>query len=80
MLFTTWLMLPQSVDGKKVQITYLINDRQFTSIFPLYTTTLTDWGQNQHIRYTVTLAPNLIVFDPSVGDWDTSTDDVEHQN
>lgn len=79
-LFTTWLMLPQSVDGKKVQITYLINDRQFTSIFPLYTTTLTDWGQNQHIRYTVTLAPNLIVFDPSVGDWDTSTDDVEHQN
>ena len=39
-VFTTWLMLPQSIESKKVEITYLINERKFTSIFPLETASL----------------------------------------
>lgn len=78
-VFTTWLMLPQSIKEKKVEITYLINERQFTSIFPLATDNLEKWEENQYIRYTITLAPNLISFNPSVTDWDT-VKDVNHQN
>lgn len=78
-IFATWLMLPQSIAGKKVEITYLINQRKFTSIFPLETTTLKAWAENQYVRYTITLAPNLISFNPSVEDWDPVTD-VNHQN
>ena len=78
--FTTWLMLPQDITGKLVEITYLINERQFTSIFPLSTTSLTTWGVNQHIRYIVNLSPNLISFDATVDDWTTPSTDVEHQN
>ena len=70
-LFSTWLMIPQSVEGKKVKITYLINERRFTSIFAL-DANLTDakWAENQYIRYTVTLAPNIIKFVPEVEGWD----------
>lgn len=78
--FTTWLMLPQDITGKLVEITYLINERQFTSIFPLSTSTFTKWGVNQHIRYIVNLSPNLISFDATVDDWTTPSTDVEHQN
>ena len=80
-VFTTWLMLPQSVAGKKVEITYLINQRKFTSIFPLESSRLTDnkWVENQYIKYTITLAPNLISFNPSVEEW-TPTTEVSNQN
>ena len=77
--FTTWLMLPQSIDGKKVSITYIINKRQFTSIFALDKDNLKVWDDNQHIKYTVTLAPNVISFNPSVQDWANPTD-REYQN
>jgi hypothetical protein len=62
-------MLPQSIEGKKVEITYLINERKFTSIFPLETAALKAWEDNQYVKYTITLAPNLISFNPSVEDW-----------
>jgi hypothetical protein len=70
-VFATWLMIPQSVEGKKVEITYLINERQFKSVFAL-DANLTDnkWDDNQYIRYTVTLAPNIIKFVPEVDGWD----------
>lgn len=70
-IFTTWLMIPQSVAGKKVEITYLINERRFTSVFAL-DTQLKDskWDDNQYIRYMVTLAPNIITFVPEVDSWD----------
>ena len=82
MLLTTWLMLPQTITGKNVEITYVINNRQFTSVFPIYSTedALTAWAYNQHIKYTITLAPNVISFNPSVEEWKTPADNVEYQN
>lgn len=77
--YATWLVIPQTIkEGNttelKVEIKYTINDRQFTSIFPLYTNTLTEWGVNQYIKYTINLSPNLITFNPSVEDWTTNPD------
>lgn len=80
--FATWLMLPQTINGKKVEITYVINNRQFTSVFPLdgKDESLPAWAYNQHIKYTITLAPNVISFNPSVEEWKTPADNVEYQN
>lgn len=80
-VFTTWLMMPQSVEGKKVTVTYIINSRQFSSVFALdKNLTGKEWAVNQHIKYTVTLTPNVISFNPSVEDWETPATDVEHNN
>lgn len=78
--FTTWLMMPQDISTKKVSITYVINSRRFTSVFNLYTASLKSWACNQHIKYKITLAPNLISFNPSVEDWQTPSTDVEYTN
>ena len=79
--FTTWLMMPQSVDGKTVTVTYIINNRQFKSVFAL-DKGLVDkkWDVNQYIKYTVTLSPNLISFTPTVDPWKTPETNVEHTN
>lgn len=77
--FTTWLMLPQNIEGKLVEITYLINERKFTSIFSLSNSTLKTWAANQHIRYKVNLSPNLISFEADVEEWTPATD-VDHNN
>lgn len=69
-VFTTWLVMPQSIADYQVKVRYVIGVREFESIFPLYTEKLTAWAPNQYVRYTVTLAPNLISFNPSVKDWD----------
>lgn len=70
-VFATWLMIPQSVADKKVEITYLINERKFTSVFALEANLPNaKWAENQYIRYTVTLAPNVIKFVPEVDGWD----------
>ena len=78
--FTTWLMVPQSVAEKKIEVIYLINNRQFKSIFAL-DQSLTDkrWEPNQYIKYTINLSPNLISFNPTVKPWDDPTD-VSDQN
>ena len=68
--FCTWLVMPQSISELQVKITYVIGKRQFESIFPLAATNLTAWGANQYVRYTITLAPNKISFNPSVEEWD----------
>lgn len=93
--FTTWLVMPQTIapasadaKGLQVKIVYVIGKRQFESIFPLYTDDLKEWKANQYVRYTITLAPNLISFKPSVQPWDQydavagneTTDDIEMQN
>ena len=86
--FATWQVIPQSISGLKVNILYIIGERQFESIFTLSTDNLTAWAPNQYIRYTVTLAPNVISFVPSVEDWDqydanTTTEgkqDIEMEN
>lgn len=68
----TWLLLPQDISTATVTITYIIKNRQFTKTFPLYTTGLTEWSANQFVKYNVTIAPNLISFDPSVEEWDNT--------
>lgn len=84
--YATWLVIPQSLEGKMVSITYTIADNnnikdgnaatsQFTSVFPLYTSTLTTWSRNQYVRYKINLSPNLITFNPIVSeDWTTNPD------
>ena len=72
-MFATWLMLPQNIEGKKVEVTYVINKRQFKSVFALDKGSLSAWSPNQHVKYTVTLAPNVISFDPTVSEWDNET-------
>lgn len=82
-IYATWLVIPQEINNLKVTINYTITtgneSRNFQSIFPLYTDQLTKWNVNQYIKYTINLSPNLITFNPSVGDWDTPTD-VGHNN
>lgn len=85
--YATWLVIPQSLEGKMVSITYTITDTKnnsapsvFTSVFPLYTTNLTAWSRNQYVRYKINLSPNLITFNPVVSeDWSNPTD-VGHNN
>ena len=65
----TWLLLPQDISEATVTVTYIIKNRQFTKTFPLYADNLTKWDVNQFVKYNVTIAPNLISFEPSVEDW-----------
>lgn len=68
----TWLLLPQSIATATVEVTYIIKNRLFTKTFPLYADGLTTWDVNQFVKYNVTIAPNLISFNPSVEEWDTT--------
>ena len=85
--FAKWLMLPQTITGKLVEIIYIIGDRQFKAVFPLdastaadNTTKLTSWGINQYIKYTVNLSPNMISFDAKVEtDWEVQSG-LDHIN
>ena len=75
-VFTTWLMIPQSVDGDEVTITYLIDDRQFKANFKLDGVDQKKWMVNQYVKYIVTLAPNKISFSAEVKDWSESEIDL----
>lgn len=77
--FATWLVMPQEITAGnagdlQVKVLYVIGERQFESIFTLGSDTLPSWESNQYVRYTITLAPNLISFVPKVEDWDTATE------
>lgn len=74
-VFTTWLMIPQTVEDKTVKVTYLIDNRQFVASFPLDGITDKTWVVNQYVKYTVTLAPNKISFSANVKPW--NEDDIE---
>ena len=79
--FATWLMLPQSLTSKFVEIIYVINNRQFMAKFPLEATSLTGWGVNSYTKYTVSLLPNLISFTATSRPWTpTDGENVELQN
>jgi hypothetical protein len=101
--FATWLMIPQAIkvdevkaqDGtitsgavdRIVEITYVINGRQFVSKFSLggrksdNVYQVPSWGVNQYIKYTINLSPNLITFEAVTDDWNPNTGtNVEHQN
>ena len=77
-VFSTWLMIPQTISEKEVEIVYIINNRQFKSMFPLDNgSTLPKWNENQYITYTVELSPNKITFDAEVEDWSIYDADAE---
>lgn len=87
-VFATWMIIPQefaskgtddALTGLTVTVAYKMGERNFESTFPLYTADLLQWLPNQYVRYTVTLAPNLISFNPTVEGWDQydAVDDVE---
>lgn len=71
--FTTWLVLPQDVKKDeldlKVDVVYVMGNRQFKASFSLGSDDLTEWAHNQYIKYTITLTPNLISFNPTVEPW-----------
>lgn len=82
--FATWLVIPQPIKDLQVTVRYIIGQREFETVFPLDkgVTEITNddktkspvWLANQYIRYTVTLAPNLISFEPDVDEWKPTTD------
>ena len=77
--YSTWLVIPQDLTGKMVSITYTIKDAtntesketQFTSVWPLAVEGVVDaWEINHYVKYKVTLAPNIITFNPVLEkDW-----------
>ncbi len=71
--FTTWLVLPQNIKNEttdlKVDVIYVMGNRQFKASFSLGSDDLTEWAHNQYIKYTITLTPNLISFNPTVEPW-----------
>ena len=73
--FATWLCIPQSIENLKVKVLYLMGKRQMQSTFVLHTNDLKRWGENQYIKYTITLTPNKITFTPEVGDWEPKEGD-----
>ena len=78
--FATWFMLPQSLSGKMVKITYVINKRQFSAMFPLEGSTgnsISEWGVNQYVKYNISLTPDMILFDAEVNDWTPQDGDRE---
>lgn len=68
--YSSWMVIPQSIATTTVTVKYTIGDKEFESIFDLFTQNLTEWKSNQYVAYRITLAPNLITFNPSVEDWD----------
>ena len=75
--FATWFMLPQSLADKMVKITYVINERQFSALFPLAGTNnqISAWGVNQYVKYNIILTPDMILFDATIENWDPETGD-----
>jgi len=85
--FAKWLMLPQTITNKLVEIIYIIGNRQFKAVFPLDASTSTtgatvsEWAINQYIKYTINLSPNMITFDAEVEtDWQEQVPGVDHIN
>ena len=80
--FATWLLMPQTIVSDdfelNVKVLYLMGKRQIESTFVLNSTNLKRWGENQYIRYIITLTPNKITFVPDVKDWEA--EDVEMGN
>ena len=78
--FATWFMLPQELGDKLVTITYVINERQFSAMFPLEGSTdnnkITAWDVNQYVKYNISLTPDMILFGATVSEWTPQIDDT----
>lgn len=83
-IFTTWLVMPQDIKKDlidlKVNVIYVMGNRQFEASFSLGTDTLTAWAYNQYVKYTITLTPNLISFNPTVEPWTESGEAATDEN
>lgn len=79
--FTTWLVMPQDIKkgnvDLKVDVVYVMGNRQFKASFSLGTDDLDAWAANQYVTYTITLTPNLISFNPTVKPWTPEGEEVE---
>lgn len=72
--FTSWLVLPQNLNGVMATIGYKINDRTFNYNFKLAIGNVTEWDCNQIITYNINLSPNKITFAPVVDPWEEVED------
>ncbi len=76
--YATWLLLPQTLTDKTVTINYTVNGIANEKTFDLLQSDKIDsWGINQFVSYNITISPNAIAFEPSVGDWVTNLNDPE---
>lgn len=78
--FVTWFMLPQPLGNKLVEITYVINKRQFSAMFPLTGSTgntISSWNVNQYVKYNISLTPDMILFDATVENWNPQAGNQE---
>ena len=70
------ILLPQLLTDVIAEVTYTINDREFTSEIHLSELkhgeqTNAEWQPGKRYIYTITFSLNTIYFDPSVANWDT---------
>lgn len=85
--YVTKLLMPQTLDGKKLTVNYTITEaasgaqpRAFTIDFDLAAATVNSWGINQAITYTIALSPNTITFNPDVAPWENVDEDTSMSN
>lgn len=85
--YVTKLLMPQTLDGKKLTVNYTITEaasgaqpRAFTIDFDLSAATVNSWGINQAITYTIALSPNTITFNPDVAPWENVDEDTSMSN
>ena len=77
----TWLMMPQDLtEASKIEVFYLIKNRQFKAVFPLKQDNVDKWEENKFTKYIITLSPNVITFSGSTTEWTNNTPNVEDQN
>ena len=77
----TWLMMPQDLtEASKIEVFYLIKNRQFKAVFPLKQDNVNKWEENKFTKYIITLSPNVITFSGSTTEWTNNTPNVEDQN
>ena len=77
----TWLMMPQDLsETSKIEVFYLIKNRQFKAVFPLKQDNVDKWEENKFTKYTITLSPNVITFSGNTTEWTDNTNNVTEQN
>ena len=77
------ILLPQALTGVIAEVTYTINEREFTSEIKLAELkhgeqSIAEWQPGKRYIYTITFSLNTIYSDPTVANWDTI--DVTYPN
>lgn len=83
----TWYMIPQMLTvtndasetvDKTVLISYVADGKHIDQKFALKGTNVTEWKEEVCVKYNVTIAPHKIVFNPTVGDWEENSTDMDN--